>query len=425
VTTPATTFRYIDRNLHAEDVALAKLADAYGTPLYVYSAAQIRRNFHAYDDAFGRVLGRGAYTICYACKANSNQAVLELLQTEGAGADIVSAGEMRRALAAGVAPEKIIFSGVGKTAADIDAALAAGVVHINIEAEGELEMISAIARKRRVTAQVAVRVNPNVDARTHAKITTGRKENKFGIDIDAVPALFRRARRQPFIEMNGVAVHIGSQLTTLAPFKRAYQRLARLVAALRRQGETITRVDLGGGIGISYRGETPPDLHLYALMVRDVFDGMDVHLCLEPGRSIVGNAGVLLSRVVQLKSGTAKHFAIIDAGMNDLLRPALYDAYHGLMPVTKKTGRARTYDIVGPVCESSDVFLTNEKMPVLETGDLVVLRDAGAYGAVMSSAYNARPPAGEVLVSGKKHARIRRQQTVDDLIAQDIVPAWL
>lgn len=423
MTAPA--FRYVQNQLHADSVALATLADTYGTPLYVYSATQIRDNYRAYDVALTRALGRGAFTICYACKANSNQAVLELLQHEGAGADIVSGGEMQRALTAGIPADKIIFSGVGKTAEDIDAALKAGVVHINIEAEAELDLVAAIARKRRVTAQVAVRVNPNVDAKTHAKITTGKKENKFGIDIDAVPALFKRGRRLPFIEMNGVAVHIGSQLTSLAPFKRAYQRLATLVGALRQQGNTITRVDLGGGIGISYRGETPPDLHLYALMVRDVFQKMDVHLCIEPGRSIVGNAGVLLSRVVQLKAGTAKTFAIIDAGMNDLIRPALYDAYHGLSAVKKSTGRAKTYDIVGPVCESSDIFLSDEKLPALAVGDLVVLRDAGAYGAVMSSAYNARPPASEVLVSGKRHARIRRQQTVQDLIAQDIIPAWL
>ena len=419
-------FHYVKNDLCAEDVPLQAVAEKYGTPLYVYSAAQIRDNYRAYDVALSRTLGRGAYTICYACKANSNQAVLELLRKEGAGADIVSAGEMQRALAAGIAPDKIIFSGVGKTAEDIDAALTAGVVHINIEAEAELDLIAAIAKKRRVTAQVAVRVNPNVDAGTHAKITTGKKENKFGIDIEAVPALFKRGRKLAYVEMNGVAVHIGSQLTSLTPFKRAYQRLAKLVVTLRQQGAALTRVDLGGGIGIAYRGdETPPDLHLYALMVRDVFAGLGVHLCLEPGRSIVGNAGVLLSRVVQIKKGTAKSFAIIDAGMNDLLRPALYDAYHGLSPVRKSSGRRLTYDVVGPVCESSDIFLSAEKLSPLSVGDLVVLRDAGAYGAVMSSAYNARPPAGEVLVAGKKHARIRHPQTVQDLIDQDIVPAWI
>lgn len=425
MTTSTTPFAYRGQQLFAEDTALADIAKTYGTPCYVYSASRMRDNFQRYDQALARVLGRGAYTICYACKANSNQAVLELLRREGAGADIVSVGEMQRALAAGIDPAKIIFSGVGKTAADIDAALKAGVLHINIESEPELDLIAAVAKKRRVTVQVAVRVNPNVDARTHAKITTGKKENKFGIDIAAVPALFRRAGKMPHVALSGVAVHIGSQLTSLAPFKRAYQRLAQLVKRLRADGHDITRVDLGGGIGISYRGETPPDLNLYALMVRDIFGDMGVKIYLEPGRSIVGDAGVLLSQVVQIKQGEAKTFAIIDAGMNDLLRPALYDAYHGLTPVAKKSGRKQAYDVVGPVCESSDKFLTSEPLPPLAVGDFVVLRDAGAYGAVMGSAYNTRPLAGEVLVDGKKHARIRRQQSVEDLIAQDIVPKWL
>lgn len=424
MTTP-TAFHYRGRALQAEHVSLDELAKTYGTPLYVYSASQIRDNYRAYTTALARALGKNRFTVCYACKANGNQAVLSLLQREGAGADIVSSGEMHRALAAGIAADKIIFSGVGKTADDIDAALKAGVVHINVEAEAEIALIAAIAKKRRITAQVAVRVNPNVDAKTHAKITTGKKENKFGIDIDEVPALFNRARKHTHVQMNGVAVHIGSQLTSLTPFKRAYQRLATLVTTLRKQGHDITRVDLGGGIGISYRDETPPDLNLYALMVRDIFAPLDVHLCLEPGRSIVGNAGVLLSRVVQLKPGHGKTFAIIDAGMNDLLRPALYDAYHGLLPVRVATGRKKTYDIVGPVCETSDTFMTGEQLAPLAVDDLVVLRNAGAYGAVMGSSYNARPLAGEVLVDGKKHARIRMQQTVKDLIKQDIVPKWV
>lgn len=420
-----TTFTYRNRALFVEDVSLATLAKTYGTPLYVYSAAQVRANYRAYNDALNRALGKDRFTICYACKANGNQAVLALLQREGAGADIVSGGEMQRALAAGIPADKIIFSGVGKTAEDIDAALAAGVVHINVEAEGEIALIAQIAKKRRVTAQIAVRVNPNVDAKTHAKITTGKKENKFGIDIDEVPALFARARKHSHVQMNGVAVHIGSQLTSLAPFKRAYQRLATLIVALRKKGHDITRVDLGGGIGISYKDETPPDLNLYALMVRDIFEPLGVHLCLEPGRSIVGNAGVLLSRVVQLKPGHGKTFAIIDAGMNDLLRPALYDAYHGILPVQQTSGRKKLYDVVGPVCETSDTFLTGEQLAPLAVDDLVVLRNAGAYGAVMGSTYNARPLAGEVLVDGKNHARIRTQQSVQDLIKQDIVPKWV
>lgn len=425
MTTPATSFAYKNTRLFAEGVDLATLADAYGTPCYVYSAKQIRDNFRAYDVALSRALGRGNFIVHYACKANGNQAVLRLLQQEGAGADIVSVGEMKRALQAGIDPAKIIFSGVGKTAEDIDAALKAGVVHINIESAPELDIVAAVAKKRRITAQVAVRVNPNVDAGTHAKITTGKKENKFGIDIGHVTPLYTRGAKMPYVEMSGVAVHIGSQLTSLAPFKRAYQRLAVLVKKLQRAGHGLRRVDLGGGIGISYRGETPPDLHLYALMVREIFGPLDVKIHVEPGRSIVGNAGVLLSRVVQVKQGEAKTFAIIDAGMNDLMRPALYDAYHAVLPVRQKKGRRKNHDVVGPVCESSDTFVTAEPLPPLAAGDLVALRDAGAYGAVMGSTYNVRPLAGEVLVDGKKHARVRKAMTVQDIIAQDIVPEWI
>lgn len=425
MTKPTTAFAYKKNRLHAESVDLAAVAATYGTPCYVYSAAQIRDNFRAYDVALSRALGRGNFTVHYACKANGNQAVLRVLQQQGAGADIVSVGEMKRALKAGIDPAKIIFSGVGKTAEDIDAALKAGVVHINIESAPELDIVAAVAKKRRVTAQVAVRVNPNVNARTHAKITTGTRENKFGIDIGHVMPLYRRGAKMPYVAMSGVAVHIGSQLTSLAPFKRAYQRLAVLVKKLQSEGHDLCRVDLGGGIGISYRDETPPDLHLYALMVRDIFAPLNVKIHVEPGRSIVGNAGVLLSRVVQMKEGEAKTFAIIDAGMNDLLRPALYDAYHAVMPLVKKSGRKKTYDVVGPVCESSDTFVTNESLPMLAAGDLVALGCAGAYGAVMASTYNARPLAAEVMVDGKKHAAIRRQTRVEDLIAQDIVPKWL
>lgn len=418
-------FKYHKNTLHADDTSLQDIAETYGTPCYVYSASQVLTNYRAYENALGSVMSRAAFTICYACKANGNQAILSLLAKAGAGADIVSAGEMARALKAGIKPDKIVFSGVGKTEAEIDLALKSGLRQINAESEPELALISKIAKRRKVMVDVALRINPNVDAKTHAKITTGKKENKFGIDIDLAPALFKRARKLPNIRLSGVAVHIGSQLTSLAPFKRAYTRLAQLVVSLRKAGHDISRVDLGGGIGITYRHETPPDLYMYALMVRDIFAPLNVHLYFEPGRAILGNAGVLLTRVVQIKQGTAKRFVIVDAAMNDLLRPALYDAYHAIAPVKHKAGKAQLCDVVGPVCETGDTFLKDEKLPSLAAGDLVAMLNAGAYGSVMASTYNARPLAGEVLVSGNKHSRIRRAQSVDDLIKQDIVPAWI
>lgn len=418
------TTDYKKNDLYMEDVALADVADQYGTPLYCYSAAQITRNYQAYHDAFAQVADAGSVTICYATKANSNVAVLKLLGSLGAGADIVSGGEMARALAAGIPPGKIVFSGVGKSETELEDAIRKNIFQINVESEEELALINAIATRRKKTVAVSIRVNPNVDAKTHAKITTGKKENKFGIDIDRAPALYKRAKAMKGINALGVAVHIGSQLTSLAPFKRAYQRVATLVELLRKQGHTISRVDLGGGIGITYKDEVPPDLTFYALMVRDIIMPLNVHVVLEPGRAIVGNAGVLLSRVRHVKHGTGKKFLILDAAMNDLMRPSLYDAYHAVLPLKKGRG-STVYDVVGPVCETGDTFLTNEKLPPMKDGDLVAIMTSGAYGAVMSSNYNTRPLAPEVLVHGKKTDLIRRVQTVEDLIRNDIIPAWI
>ena len=418
------TTQYRKNTLHMEDVALEKIADAFGTPVYCYSAGKIEQNFNAYRAALSSVMRADDFTICYACKANSNLAVLRLLQKQGAGADIVSGGELYRALKAGISPRKIVFSGVGKSSAELEEAIKRGLFQINVESEPELEMISRIAVKLRKKVTVAFRVNPNVDARTHAKITTGKKENKFGVDIRHAPALYARAKALPGVIAAGVAVHIGSQLTALGPFRAAYKRVAELVRLLRRQGHDITRVDLGGGIGITYKDEIPPDLHLYAQMVRDVISPLGVHVIIEPGRSIVGNAGLLLSRVVQVKKGRDKKFLILDAAMNDLLRPSLYGAYHAVVPCKK--GSAKTlYDVVGPVCETGDTFLINEKLPELKAGDLVAIMTSGAYGAVMASNYNTRPLAGEVLVKGKKFAQVRDAQTVAEIVSKDKIPGWV
>jgi diaminopimelate decarboxylase len=415
---------YKKNDLHIEDVALRDLAEKYGTPLYCYSAARITENFKAYHDAFRRVTDEKNFLICYATKANSNQSVITLLRKLGAGGDVVSGGEFKRARAAGIPASKIVYSGVGKTAAEIEHAVREGIMQINVESEPELALISGIAKRLKKTVDVAIRINPDVDAKTHKKITTGTKENKFGIDLAKAPALYDRAAKLPNIRLSGVAVHIGSQLTSLAPYKKAYTRLADLVRVLRKRGHDITTVDIGGGIGITYKDETPPDLNLYALMVRDIILTLGVKIIMEPGRSLVGDAGVLLTRVLNVKKGDHKTFIILDAAMNDLVRPAMYDAYHAILPCTKSAARKISCDIVGPVCETGDTFHIDEKIQPLQTGDLAVLMCAGAYGAVMSSAYNTRPPAGEVLVSGKKHARIRKPQTVEDIIGNDLVPEW-
>jgi diaminopimelate decarboxylase len=420
-----TSITYRKSLLFMEDADLCRVAEKYGTPLYCYSAARITEKFRRYDDAMKRVADPKNYTICYATKANSNVAVLSLLQKLGAGADIVSGGEMQRALKAGIDPKKIVFSGVGKSEEELEAAIRRGILQINVESEEELKTISRLSKKAGKTTRIAIRVNPDVDAKTHAKITTGKKENKFGIDIKDAPALYKKAAKLPGIDPSGVAVHIGSQLVSLTPFRRAYERVAELLLRLRKSGIPVTRVDLGGGIGITYRDEKLPDMNLYALMVRDIILPLNVHVILEPGRSIVGDAGVLLSRVRHIKNGHDKKFLILDAAMNDLMRPALYDAYHTIVPCRKTGGRKQVYDVVGPVCESGDTFLTGEAMPEMTEGDVVAIMCAGAYGAVMSSNYNTRPNAAEILVSGSRTAVIRPRQTVDELIARDKVPVWV
>ena len=417
-------FRYLGDAMAAETVPLAAIADAVGTPVYVYSTAAIVANYRAYASAFKDL----PVSIFYAVKANSNIAVIATLAREGAGADVVSAGELDRALAAGVPAGRIVFSGVGKTASELARALDAGVYQINVESEAELEALSAIASAKGVTAPVAFRLNPDVDARTHAKITTGKSENKFGIAWDQAPQVFARARELPGIDAHGIAVHIGSQLLDVAPYREAYTKLAALAADLRQAGHVISRLDLGGGLGVAYQEDaTAPDPAVLAAVVRDLAGRFDARLMLEPGRSLIGSAGVLLTRVVYVKKGASRTFVIVDAAMNDLLRPALYDAYHSIKPVLKpKAGSAvAEVDVVGPVCETGDTFAVRRPIAPLAEGDLVAIGTAGAYGAAMASTYNARPLVPEVLVDGDRFAVVRDRVNVKQMMDWEHMPDWL
>jgi diaminopimelate decarboxylase len=418
-------FEHRNGRLMAEDVDVAALADSVGTPFYCYSSATIERHFTVFRDAVAGA-GNAPPLVAYAVKANSNQAVIATLARIGAGADVVSLGEMKRALAAGVPAERIVFSGVGKTADEMEAAIHAGVFQINLESLPEAEMLSAVAARMGRTVPVAFRVNPDVDAGTHAKISTGKAENKFGIPIDTAQQAFALAAALPGIEPVGVALHIGSQLTDLAPLEQAFTRLGALIAELRAAGFTVSRADLGGGLGVPYAAHTPgpPLPEAYGAMVARVTADWDVRLTFEPGRVIVGNAGVLVSRVIRVKSGATTDFVIIDAAMNDLLRPSLYDAWHDIDSVMQTDARMIA-TLVGPVCETGDTFAEGREIPAVEAGDLVVFRTAGAYGAAMASTYNSRLLTPEVLVKGDKWALVRPRSTIEDLIAQDRVPNWV
>lgn len=416
-------FTYRGGILHADDLPLPALAEQVGTPAYIYSATQIRRNYRAYATAFDG----DPVDVAFALKANSNQSVIRLLASEGAGADVVSGGELTRALAAGVAPGRIVFSGVGKSKAELAQALQAGIHQINVESSAELEMLNAVALEQGARARIALRVNPDVDAGTHAKISTGRKENKFGIDWEHAHEAFARARSLPGIDPVAVAVHIGSQLTRLEPFRAAYTRVAELVASLRGIGVNLDRIDLGGGIGVVYHNESPPDLNAYAEIVRDTVGNLGCRITLEPGRSLVADAGILLARVIYVKEGLHRRFLILDAAMNDLVRPAMYGSWHTLLPVTEAAKGVATQptDIVGPVCESGDTFAEQREMPPLAQGELVAFLTAGAYGAVMASEYNTRPLAPEVLVEGSRHAIVKPRPTLDEILAREPLAPWL
>jgi len=409
----------------AEQVSLATVAAEVGTPAYVYSAATFTRHYQV----FAKAVSAMDSLIAYSVKANSNQAVLSLLAKLGSGADVVSGGELARALAAGISADKIIFSGVGKSAAEMRAGLEAGIAQFNIESMPELEQLNVIALDIGKIAPVAVRINPNVCAGTHEKISTGRAENKFGIDIADVDAVFERAVHMPGIHLQGIAMHIGSQIDNLAPFASAITLAAGLIERLRKQGHKIETFDIGGGLGISYAGgdTVPPTPREYGDLVRRLTQDLGVRMIFEPGRMIAGNAGVLLAKVLYVKHGGARNFLIIDAAMNDLIRPALYDAYHDIEPVKAPAAEAKmiSYDVVGPICESGDTFTQHRMLPEMQAGDLIVLHTAGAYGAVQASQYNSRPLIPEVLVKDDKYAVVRKRPSMAEILKTEHVPDWV
>ncbi len=416
-------FAYRGGVLHAEDVSLKALAEEIGTPFYCYSTATLERHYRVMDEAFAGT----DHMICYAMKANSNQAVIRTMAELGAGMDVVSEGELRRALAAGVPARKIVFSGVGKTAREMALALREGIACFNVESEPELELLSEVARRVAQRAAVSIRVNPDVDAKTHHKISTGKAEDKFGISYKRAREVYARAAQLPAIDIAGIDMHIGSQITELAPFQKAFMLLADLTAELRRDGHNIRHLDLGGGLGVPYRGsnDVPPHPDEYAAMVKRVLGPLNLKFVLEPGRMIVGNAGVMVSRVIYVKDGTEKHFVIQDAAMNDLIRPTLYDAYHEIVPVREPVGaETMLTDVVGPVCESGDYLAKGRRLPRVEAGDLLATMTAGAYGAVQAGTYNTRPLIPEVLVKDDKWALIRPRQTYEELIGMDRLASW-
>lgn len=415
-------FQHRDGHLHAEDVPLSRIADAVGTPTYVYSAATLRRHFRVLRDAFGAT----PHTICFAVKSNPNVAVLQLLGSLGAGADVVGGGELFRALHAGIPASRVVFSGVGKTVPEMQDALNAGIRSFHVESEGELDVLAHTARRLGTRAPVSLRVNPNVDAATHPYISTGLRNHKFGLPMDRAAALYERVMKTDGLRIHGVASHIGSQITQLAPIAEAARRLVALARDLRSAGMPVTEVDFGGGLGINYRGdESPPSPAEYARALLEAVGDAGFHVVVEPGRVIVGNAGVLLGRVLYVKNTEQKTFVVTDIGMNDALRPALYGAHHEVQPVKQPgaDGGTFTVDVVGPVCESADFIAKDRKMPVVAPGELLAMMSAGAYGASMSSTYNSRPRAAEVLVDGAQMHVIRSRESYADLIrTESMVP---
>jgi diaminopimelate decarboxylase len=418
-------FDYRNGVLHAEAVNLSDLADTVGTPFYCYSTATLERHFRVFTEAFAgeKIL------VCYAMKANSNQSVLRTLAKLGAGADVVSGGELKRALAAGISPQKILFSGIGKTEAELNAALSADILCINVESEPELELLSRLAVEAGKTARISVRINPDVDAGTHAKISTGKSENKFGIPLSHAREVYARAAKLPGIEVTGTDVHIGSQITELDKMETAFRILSEFVQTLRADGHTISHVDFGGGLGIPYYmdREAPPAPDAYAEMVKQVTHNLGCTLMFEPGRMIVGNAGILVTRVIYVKHGEAKNFVIIDAAMNDLIRPTLYEAHHDILPVVQPAPGANRIvaDVVGPVCESGDFLALDRTLSEPKPGDLLAVMTAGAYGAVQSGSYNTRALVPEVLVKDDQYALVRPRVEVEALIAMDRLAPWL
>ena len=418
-------FSYRDGVLHAEDVPLPVIAEAVGTPFYCYATAALVSHFRAFREALS---GLDAL-VCFAMKANSNQSVIRTFVAEGAGVDVVSEGELRRGLAAGAPPDRIVFSGVGKTAREIALAIDAGILCFNVESEPELDRISEIAASKGRTVPVAIRINPDVDAKTHAKITTGKAENKFGIAYDRARAVYAHAATLPGVRATGVDMHIGSQITDLAPYDAAYELLADLVRTLRADGHPIDHIDAGGGLGIPYRFDepAPPEPAAYGAVVRRRLGNLGCRVLFEPGRALVGNAGVLVASVIYVKRGGTKTFVVVDAAMNDLIRPTLYDAFHDIRPVRRPAPDAprAIADVVGGVCETGDYLALDRPLPPLASGDLVAIMSAGAYGAVQASTYNTRPLLPEVMVNGPEIAVVRARQSFDALIGMDRIAPWL
>ena len=416
-------FSYHDDQLFAESVAISDIAKQVATPFYCYSSSTITHNYIQYQQAFAQQ----DTLICYAVKANSNQAVLTTLAKLGAGADVVSMGEIKRALAANIPAKKIVFSGIAKTEQEIEFALKQNIFQFNIESEPELQLISEIATRLNKIAAVSFRVNPDVNANTHAKITTGKAENKFGVPINKARAIYKKAASLNCIKVQGVDVHIGSQLTELAPFKEAFNKIAELVRALKIDGHTISVIDIGGGLGIEYQGdENIPKVADYAKLAHQQLSTLNCKIIVEPGRSIVGNAGILVSSVVYVKKGEQRQFLILDAGMNDLIRPSMYEAHHDIITVNSNENMPKqTYDIVGPVCETGDTFAKNREISPCQQGDLVVIKSCGAYGAVMSSAYNTRLLAAEIMVKDDQFSIIKDRPSYEEFIGADIIPDWL
>ncbi|MFN4196919.1 MAG: diaminopimelate decarboxylase [Caldimicrobium sp.] len=411
-------FSYHAGELYCEEVPLRKIIEKYGTPLYVYSAKTIRRHYQVFDQAFSEI----DHLTCYSVKANSNLGVLALLGKEGAGADVVSGGELHRALKAGIPPQKIVFSGVGKTKEEIEFALRVGILMFNVESSEELALLGEIARSLKINVPFAIRVNPNIDPKTHPYISTGLRKNKFGIQEEEVISLYLKAKDNPYLLPVGLDAHIGSQLTDLSPFVETIKRLKVLWKELINMGFEIKYLDLGGGLGIVYDAEEPPLPEEVSAAIVKELKGLPITLILEPGRVIVGNAGILITKVLYTKSNNEKNFIIVDAGMNDLIRPAFYQAYHKIIPLEDKEEEEIIADIVGPICESGDFLAKDRKIPKVKAGDYLVVMSAGAYGFVMSSNYNSRPRAAEVLVEGDQIFLVRRRETIEELLALESIP---
>lgn len=415
-------FEYRDGEMHVENIKISEIAKQVGTPFYLYSSASLHYQYNQFKEAFGDL----DILICYAVKANTNQAIIKTFANLGAGADVVSEGEMRRALKAGIPADKIVYSGVAKSRAEMNFALEQGIYQFNVESEPELYQLSELAAGLKKTANITFRVNPDVDAKTHAKISTGKSENKFGVPWTSVQDICEKAAKLPGIKLVGLDLHIGSQITELDPFEEAFIKISELVEILKKDGHEITRLDLGGGLGIPYEGDDfPPLPRDYANMIKKVVSHLGCQIIIEPGRFLVGNAGILVSKVVYVKSGEEREFLIIDAAMNDLVRPSMYDAYHGIVPIKESDEDSVLYDVVGPVCETGDTFATNRLVSPMKSDDLLAIRSVGAYGAVMSSTYNTRRLIPEVLVKKREFAIVRPRPSYAEIIGLDKLPNWL